>query len=98
MFNLLWFLAFFVGCVVWGEKVLRNGCSCYNNSSDNSLNIRKKRKSSIHSSIKTINNSLKKKVLFFINVSFWRVILTCVSKNGCLLQPYFWAHDQGKGL
>ncbi|CAK9205345.1 unnamed protein product [Sphagnum jensenii] len=63
------------------QEVLRNGCSYYNNSWDNSLNTRKRRKSSTNSNIRTINKRLKKKVLFFIIVSFWKVILTCVSKG-----------------
>jgi len=70
MFNLIWFSTFFVGCVVWGQEVLRNGYSCYNNSWDNSPSARGRRKSSIDSNIRTINKTLKKKVLFFINVSF----------------------------
>jgi hypothetical protein len=86
MFNLVWFSTFFVGFVVWGQEVLRNGCIYYNNSWDNFLNARKKRKSSINSNIRTINKRLKKKVFFPINVSFWKVILTCVSKGGCLFQ------------
>jgi len=86
MFNLIWFSTFFVGCVVWGQEVLRNGYSCYNNSWDNSSSARERRKSSIDSNIRTINKNLKKKILFFINVSFWKVIFTCVSKGGCLFQ------------
>jgi hypothetical protein len=86
MFNLVWFSTFFVGCVVWGQEVLRNGCSCYNNSWDNFPSARERTKNSTNSSIRIINKSLKKKVLFFFNVSFWKVILTRVSKGWFLFQ------------
>jgi len=68
---LIWFgfQHFFVGCVVWRQKVLKNGCSCYSNSWDISPNAKERRKSSIDFNI-TIIKSLKKKFLFFINVSF----------------------------
>ncbi|CAM6070923.1 unnamed protein product [Sphagnum tenellum] len=64
----------------------RNGCIYYNNSWNNFLNARKRKKSSTNSSIRTISKRLKKKILLFINVSFWKFILTCVSKCGCLFQ------------
>jgi hypothetical protein len=47
MFNLVWFSTFFVGCAMWGQEVLRNACSCYNNNWDNSPSAREKKKSSI---------------------------------------------------
>ncbi|CAK9190258.1 unnamed protein product [Sphagnum troendelagicum] len=84
----IWFGSqhFFVGCVVWRQEFLRNGCIYYNNSWNNFLNARKRKKSSTNSSIRTISKRLKKKILLFINVSFWKFILTCVSKCGCLFQ------------